>query len=48
MTRVKEIQDKAKAPVVNVPVAKKFVRNALWAKAHKQTDSPSHGKETGE
>jgi hypothetical protein len=37
MTRVKEIQDKEKAPKLNVDASKRFVRNALWAAAHKQS-----------
>ena len=40
MDRVKEIQDKEKAPKVNVNAAKRFVRNALWEKAHKKATEP--------
>lgn len=31
MGRVKEIEDKAKAPKINKDASKRFVRNALWS-----------------
>ena len=54
MGRVKEIQDKEKAPKLNQSAAKRFVRNALWEQAHKKatddqpkdlTPSSNSGKE---
>ncbi|GAB1599829.1 nuclear nucleic acid-binding protein C1D-like [Argonauta hians] len=41
MNRVKEIEDKAKAPKVNSDAAKRFVRNALWQSAHKKSHASS-------
>ncbi|XP_074660400.1 nuclear nucleic acid-binding protein C1D-like [Tubulanus polymorphus] len=35
MMRTKEIQDKEKAPKVDAPAAKRFVKSALWKAAHK-------------
>jgi exosome complex protein LRP1 len=35
MSRVKEIQDKEKAPKLDVDASKRFLRNALWDAAHK-------------
>ena len=36
MGRIKEMQDKAKAPKLNVEASQKFVRSALWQAAHKK------------
>ncbi|KAK2156845.1 hypothetical protein LSH36_204g10034 [Paralvinella palmiformis] len=49
MGRVKEIEDRLKAPKLDKSASKKFVRNALWQAAHKRsgssTDTPSkHSK----
>ncbi|CAI9729751.1 Hypothetical predicted protein [Octopus vulgaris] len=41
MNRVKEIEDKAKAPRLNSDAAKRFVRNALWQSAHKKSQPGS-------
>lgn len=41
MLRVREAEDKAKAPKLDKDASKRFVRNALWQQAHKRgaTDS---------
>merc|ERR1711893_125196 len=36
MARIKEIQDREKAPRLNKDASKRFVRNALWQAAHAQ------------
>ena len=46
MGRVKEIEDRAKAPKIDKGAAKRFVRNALWQQAHKQAAKPDEA--TGE
>ena len=40
MGRVKEIEDKAKAPKINKDASKRFVRNALWAQAQSGQKQP--------
>lgn len=37
MNRVKEIEDKKKAPRINADAALRFVRNSLWDAAHKKS-----------
>jgi len=37
MGRVKEIEDRLKAPKLDKSASKKFVRNALWQAAHKRS-----------
>ena len=34
---VKEIDDKKKAPKIDIPASKRFVRNALWEAALKSS-----------
>ncbi|KAL5008037.1 hypothetical protein ScPMuIL_013618 [Solemya velum] len=44
MKRVKDIQDKEKAPRLDKGAAKRFMKNALWSAAHaksKPVDAPS-------
>lgn len=36
MARVKEIEDRAKAPKLDKPAAKRFIRSALWKAAQKK------------
>ena len=36
MNRVKEIQEKQKAPKIDKDASKRFVRSALWQMAHKK------------
>lgn len=36
MGRVKEIEDKAKAPKLDTGATKRFMRRALWQNAHKE------------
>ena len=36
MTRVKEIEDKKKAPKLDKSASKRFVRSALWQAAQKK------------
>ena len=43
MTRVKEIQEKEKAPKIDQGAAKRFVRSALWQQAHSQTPQQKKG-----
>lgn len=38
MARVKEIEDKKKAPKLNKAVSKRFVRSALWKAAQSKTE----------
>ena len=42
MARVKQIQDKANAPKLDKGAANRFVKNALWAAAHKESQ-PEEG-----
>ena len=44
MARVKEIEDKAKAPKIDRPAVKRFVRNALWQQAHQQASEQTAGE----
>ena len=48
MNRVKDIQEKAKAPKVDKGAAKRFVKNSLWqaAKAKTQEDTPCKTEQT--
>ncbi|KAK3780667.1 hypothetical protein RRG08_028115 [Elysia crispata] len=41
MTRVKEIEDKKKAPKLDKSASKRFVRSALWQAAQKKDGIPS-------
>lgn len=43
MNRVKEIQDKEKAPKLDVSASKRFVRSALWQAAQKNVSTPEQG-----
>lgn len=42
MGRVKEIEDRLKAPKLDKSASKKFVRNALWQAAHKRSGTEQH------
>ena len=44
MGRVKEMEDKAKAPKINKDASKRFVRNALWSQAQKKSTDNEPGK----
>lgn len=44
MNRVKEIQDKAKAPKVNAGAAKRMVKSALWQAAQKKVEQQGRGE----
>lgn len=45
MNRVKEIQDKEKAPKLDVAASKRFVKSALWQAAQKSaTDQSTSGR----
>ena len=37
MTRMKELEDRQKAPKINKDAAKRFVRSALWQQAQQKT-----------
>ena len=43
MNRVKEIQDKEKAPSLNVEASKRFVKSALWKAAQSKQPVESEG-----
>ena len=43
MNRVKEIQDKEKAPSLNVEASKRFVKSALWKAAQTKSVGESEG-----
>ena len=43
MNRVKEIQDKEKAPSLNVEASKRFVKSALWKAAQAKQPVDSEG-----
>uniref|UniRef100_A0A0B6YAZ6 Nuclear nucleic acid-binding protein C1D n=1 Tax=Arion vulgaris TaxID=1028688 RepID=A0A0B6YAZ6_9EUPU len=45
MTRVKEIEDKKKAPKLNKAVTKRYIRSALWKAAQDKTEG--NGSEPG-
>ncbi|XP_052769379.1 nuclear nucleic acid-binding protein C1D-like [Mya arenaria] len=45
MNRVKEVQDKEKAPKLNVMASKRFIKSALWQAAQKQDNEQD--QETG-
>ncbi|XP_071079399.1 nuclear nucleic acid-binding protein C1D-like [Haliotis cracherodii] len=45
MNRVKEIQDKAKAPKVNAGAAKRMVKSALWQAAQKKVEQQGRDEE---
>ncbi|XP_053394272.1 nuclear nucleic acid-binding protein C1D-like [Mercenaria mercenaria] len=46
MNRVKEIQDKEKAPKLDVSASKRFVKSALWQAAQKQSKQSGSSKDT--
>lgn len=46
MNRVKEIQDKEKAPKLDVSASKRFVKSALWQAAQSKTE-PDEKETTG-
>merc|ERR1712142_1066395 len=43
MNRVKEVEEKQKAPKINKDAAKRFVRNALWQQAQQKTHKTELG-----
>lgn len=43
MNRVKEIQDKEKAPSLNVSASKRFIKSALWKAAHSKDSVNTEG-----
>ncbi|XP_041361492.1 nuclear nucleic acid-binding protein C1D-like [Gigantopelta aegis] len=42
MKRVTEIQEKANAPKLNKPAAKRFIKSALWQAAQNKGEKPSN------
>lgn len=44
MNRVKEIQDREKAPSLNVDASKRFVKSALWKAAQTKTTGETEGE----
>ena len=43
MNRVKEVEEKQKAPKLNKDAAKRFVRSALWQQAQQKTHKTELG-----
>ena len=43
MNRVKEVEEKQKAPKINKDAAKRFVRSALWQQAQQKTHKTEVG-----
>ena len=48
MNRVKEVEEKQKAPKINKDAAKRFVRSALWQQAQQKTHKTELGGGGGE
>ena len=47
MNRVKEIQEKQKAPKIDKDASKRFVRSALWQMAHKKAQEGAASTSAG-
>ncbi|XP_064638649.1 nuclear nucleic acid-binding protein C1D-like [Lineus longissimus] len=45
MSRAKQIQDKALAPKIDLPVTNRFIKNALWAQAKKDAEMRKEAEE---
>ena len=47
MNRVKDIQEKQKAPKIDKDASKRFVRSALWQMAHKKAQEGAASTSAG-